>query len=55
MTHQAYMNKKGHLLNVLRDAENRGDFYLEHDCVDELNLLEEAYAASQASEGDLQP
>jgi len=39
MTHQDYMNKKGHLLNVLRDADTRGDFYLEHDCVDELNLL----------------
>jgi hypothetical protein len=43
MTYTEYLRKRTWLLEVLRDAEERGDIYLEYDVKDQLSALEACY------------
>lgn len=43
MTTAEYNRKRAWLLEVLKDAEDRGDYYLEHDVKEQLVALRDAY------------
>ena len=43
MTSDEYDRKRNWLLEVLKDAEDRGDYYLEYDVKEQLVALRDAY------------
>lgn len=43
MSHDEYMEKRAWLEEVLRDAEARGDIYLEYDVKEQLAKLQDTY------------
>lgn len=43
MTSEEYDRKRAWLLEVLKDAEDRGDFYLEYDVKEQLIELRDQY------------
>ena len=43
MTYTEYNRKRTFLLEVLKDAEDRGDYFLEHDVKEQLIALQNAY------------
>ena len=43
MTHDEYQRKREWLLEVLADAERRGDIYLEYDVKEQLMALQDEY------------
>lgn len=46
MTSDEYHRKRTWLLEVLKDAEDRGDIYLEYDVKEQLTTLRDAYYES---------
>ncbi len=43
MTHQQYQRERTRLLEVLKDATDRGDYHLEMDVREELETLQERF------------
>ena len=43
MNHEKYANERARLLEVLKDAEDRGDYHLEMDVKERLADLQEHY------------
>lgn len=43
MTHEEYSRERNRLLEVLQDAESRGDIYLEYDVKEALVNLQDRY------------
>ena len=43
MEHDEYIRKRTWLLEVLKDAEDRGDIYLEYDVKEKLEALRDKY------------